>query len=90
MAEEDWEGTGLLVANLGIDQPPSERRDLFPGNTERFAARAGHGLLTTSQLYEALRRDQAGELDRSSFYRAIIDGAGVIALREPTCNTDEQ
>jgi hypothetical protein len=47
------------------------------------ARRVSHVRSRVVQLYEALRRDQLGELDREAFWNAIFRAAGEVNLPEP-------
>ena len=79
----EWESKGLLIACLRNEESPEARTGLFPDNAAKFAARAGICLMTTTQLYEALRRDQLGELDRDAFFATIFETDGACKLPEP-------
>src|SRR5262249_36368166 len=74
--DEDWNGKGVLIANLKLDPPPPERGDLFGSNAEAAARRVGLAILTTTQLYEALRLDQLGQLDRREFWDEVFNAVG--------------
>jgi hypothetical protein len=78
----DWESKGVLIACLKNETHPRARRDLFPDNCVKLATRTGICLMTTTQLYEALRRDQLGQLDRESFFAAIFDANSICDLPE--------
>ena len=78
----DWPSKGILIACLQNETPPGERRDLFPDNCVAFAERTDICLMTTTQLYEALRRHQLGELDADAFFETIFSTHGVCDLSE--------
>lgn len=80
MADEAWDGKGILIANLRLNEPPGDRSDVVAPNALAFAQRVGISILTTSQLYEAIRLDQEGALDREAFWSAIFDASGLVFL----------
>lgn len=79
----EWESKGLLIACLRSEQSPEARTDFFPDNAVKFAARAGICLMTTTQLFEALRQDQLGALDRDAFFATVFETDGVCEVPEP-------
>jgi hypothetical protein len=80
MADEGWEGKGVIVANLKLSEPPDTRDEVVAPNALTFAKRVEIGILTTPQLYEALRRDQEGTLDRHEFWEAVFSANGLVGL----------
>jgi hypothetical protein len=73
---------GVLIANLLIESRPRKRSDVFPPNAVRLAETTGTCLMTTTQLYRALREHQAGQLDTSEFFTMIAETSGVCTLPE--------
>lgn len=82
VANEGWDGKGLLIANLFNNEPPSERRDIFPRNAVQTAERFDQCLMTTTQLFRALRSNQRGALDVQEFWDAIFGTVGICTLPE--------
>ena len=83
MADEGWDGKGIIVANLKLGQPPRERSDLVAPNALAFAETVGICIVTTPELYEALRKHQAGALKADAFWDALAAARGVTALPVP-------
>jgi hypothetical protein len=86
--EEGWEGKGIVVANLKLGERPDQRQDLIAPNAKKFAESSEMAVLTSTQLHEALRRDQLGELDRDAFWNAIFRASGQVDLPEPKLDAD--
>jgi hypothetical protein len=82
MAEEEWEGKGLLIANTYCGDPLEQRGEPFPQKSSRSAKRFGQCLLTTTQLFCALCSHQRGELDAEAFWDTIFETDGVCSLPE--------
>jgi hypothetical protein len=80
MAEEAWDGKGLIVANLKFEESPRERDDPIAPNALAFAQRTGIAILTTSQLHLALRQVQEGNFVAAEFWDAVFAGQGLIEL----------
>jgi hypothetical protein len=80
---EGWDGKGMIVANLKLSDAPPVRSDLVAPNAVAFAERVGICILTTPQLFEALRRQQDGELDAKSFWDVAFATSGLAALPDP-------
>lgn len=86
-AETDDPGTdfkGLFVANAHRDAPVDERSESYDINAAKLASRWGLALITTTQLFQALRNDQKGELDREAFWDAVFDANGIVTVDDPT------
>lgn len=82
-----WEGKTILVGNALRDVPPSERAETVADNAAKFAARHGTVIVTTGQIFEALRRLQHGEGGSTSeFWDALFCTNGVSDL--PTVAPD--
>jgi hypothetical protein len=80
IAEEGWEGKGLLVANTYCGDPIGKRGEPFPPNCVGAAERFGQCLMTTTQLFRALCSHQCGELDVDAFWNILFDTNGVCPL----------
>ena len=80
--EESWGGKAFIVANLKLDLPPEERDEPFGAQALSTAERAEISILTTPQLYEALRLHQLGELDRDGFWDEVFRAHGRCDLPE--------
>jgi hypothetical protein len=80
IAEADWEGRGILVANAHCDLAPDARPDPFPDNCIRFAERMGLCLVTTTDLFGVLRQHQHGQLDLEEFWSKVMSTSGVAKL----------
>jgi hypothetical protein len=78
----DWTSKGVLIACLENEKRPGDRSRLFPANCVAFAERAEICLLTTTQLFEALRRHQLRELDVGVFFETLFRTSGVCSLPE--------
>jgi hypothetical protein len=63
--------------------PLEERGEPLAPNAATAAENGEVALVTTAQLYEALRREQEGELDTDGFWTAIFEASGVASLPEP-------
>lgn len=78
IADEEWEGRGLLVANLKLGLPPDQRTDIVPDNALRAAQRYSICILPTPLLYEALREKQAGTLDMEAWWDRLFACSGLL------------
>jgi hypothetical protein len=78
--DEGWEGKGVIIANLKLDQPPVERTELYGSEALAAAERSGIAILTTSQLYEALRQNELSTLDSSAFWDEVLTASGPCSL----------
>lgn len=74
----------LIVGNAHCETPPSERGEPLAPNAKSYAENSGVALLTTVQVFEALRRKQRGEFDEAAFWRAVFDAKGEIMLPHET------
>lgn len=73
---------GILIANAFRDQPPANRKNVYASNALENAARDSLALVTTTQLFLALHRKQAGELDLKVFWDILMTTAGPCKLPE--------
>jgi hypothetical protein len=79
---ENLHSKGILVANTYCADPPMQRKEPYPDNCIRAAEQLGICLITTTQLFGALRRHQKGELDLAQFWNTIFDAEGACSLSE--------
>ncbi len=77
---EGWEGKTILVANAHRDVAPDARPGSTADNAARFAERTGAAIVTTVQIYEALRQQQIGDYDAAGFWDALFDADGLVQL----------
>ena len=90
LIEEEYESKGLLIANLKLTEPPSERKQVFPSNCVGRAERVGICLLTTTQIFAALQSYQNGNLNLKEFWDTLYQTNGVCALPEPQITLDNE
>lgn len=83
--DPDWDGIGILIANPYCGTDPVGRRtnDCFPDEAMRAAKLFRHTVLSTCQLYEAVRAKQAGTLDEDAFWDEVFSGATLPSLPSP-------
>lgn len=81
---ENWDSKGILIATLYCGVPPEQRGqfELFPTNCISAAQRSKQCLMTTTQLFYALRSHQRGELDLEAFWNNVFNTNGVCTLSE--------
>ncbi len=79
IAMEQWEGRGLLVVNAHAHQPPAQRRTSFTDEAVEIAERFDVGLVTTEQLFTAVRDAQRGTFDQERFWESVMTAEGVSA-----------
>jgi hypothetical protein len=84
IAEEGWNGKGLLFANLKLEEPPDQRLDLVAPNALAFAQRVGIAIVTTAQVHEALRELETGTFDSEAFWDTLFSTNGSVALTQST------
>jgi hypothetical protein len=73
----------LIVGNPHCDKPLEERGEVLAPNAARYASNGGVAVVTTSQVFEALRQKQAGAFDEAHFWKTVFDTNGVAELDEP-------
>ena len=78
MAEEEWDGKGIIVANLKLDLPPNERNDVVAPQALKFAERVGIAILTTHELHAAIEEVQRGSFDVKSFWDRVRSAKGLL------------
>lgn len=82
--KEGQEYMPLIVGNPDCDKRPEERGDVLGPRAETYARNMDVALVTTLQVFEALRQKQAGTFDEGRFWRIVFDTAGAADLEEPT------
>ena len=82
VANEGWRSKGMLIANMHCADPPSQRQHPFPDNCVRTAEQFGLCLITTTQIFQALREHQRGGVDLAAFWDTIFATNGVCPLPE--------
>jgi hypothetical protein len=70
------------VAGRNREASASQHAGPVPDNCVRLSERFGYCLVTTSQVFNALRAHQRGELDVEGFWQTIFDTSGVCPLPE--------
>ena len=73
---------GLLVCNLQCNLPPAQRVNIFPRNCVIAANNTKICLLTTTQIYNAIRANQSGTFSRKKFWDTISLAEGPCGLPE--------
>lgn len=79
IAMEQWEGRGLLIVNAHADVPPQQRRTAYTDEAVELAERFDVALLTTEQLFTAVRDAQRGTFDQDRFWETVMTAEGVAA-----------
>lgn len=70
----------LVVGNAHCETPPGERGEALAPNAKTYAENSGVAFLSTLQVYEALRRRQAGSFDTGFFWRSVFEATGAVEL----------
>jgi hypothetical protein len=73
----------IIVGNPFCGTRPDERGDPLGPNARAYAENGGVVLISTLQLYEALRQTQQGTFDEEAFWQAIFDSTGTVDLPVP-------
>jgi hypothetical protein len=73
----------LIVGNPFCEMPLHERGAPLAPNATQYAENGDVGLVTTAQLYEALRRHQNEDFDQPVFWQTVFAARGVAALPKP-------
>ncbi len=82
IANEKWQGKGLLIVNLQCDEDPRKRKDCIPPNCVEAARTFDIAIITTAQLFHALVLNQKGALDREAFWNRLFSAGGLSDLPE--------
>jgi hypothetical protein len=83
IADENLECKGILIANAFVDTPLYERTRACEENAARVASRFEVAILTTSQLFFAIRQQQRGELDVEEFWSIVMGSNGLCGIPDP-------
>jgi len=70
----------IIIGNPHCGTPPPQRGEPLAPNALEYARNADVALLTTVQIYEALRRHQEGHFDEAGFWSAVFAAKGVVGL----------
>jgi hypothetical protein len=73
----------LIVGNAHCETPLEERGAPLAPNAERYAINGSVAVVTTAQLFEALRRKQAGSFDEATFWKTVFESNGLARLPQP-------
>jgi hypothetical protein len=73
----------LIVGNPYCDRPLEERGDVLAPNAATYARNGGVGIITTAQLFEALRQKQSGTFDAGRFWETVFAASGDVRLDQP-------
>jgi hypothetical protein len=73
----------IIVGNPHCDLPLDQRGATLAPNAATYAANGGVAVITTIQLFEALRRKQAGTFDAASFWNTVFASAGAVEAEGP-------
>jgi len=76
----------LIVGNPHCSKPLDERGETVAPNAATYASNGGVAVVTTAQLFQALRQKQAGTFDEARFWKTVFETSGVADLDEPTPN----
>lgn len=68
----------LVVGNAHCETQPSERADPLAPNARDYARNSDVAVLTTVQVYEALRKHQEGNFDEAAFWKAVFSARGTV------------
>lgn len=80
---DDIEYKPIILGNPYCEVAPGERGEPFSPPAKTYAENGGVALVTTVQLYEALRQKQVGELDENAFWKSIFEAKGLADLPSP-------
>jgi hypothetical protein len=73
----------LIVGDPYCDRPLEERRDVLGPNAATYARNGGVRIITTAQLFEALRQKQSGTFDAGRFWETVFAASGDVRLDQP-------
>jgi hypothetical protein len=75
--------TPLIVGNPHCDTPLEERGEILAPNAADYARNGNVAVVTTAQLFEALRQQQAGTFNESRFWATVFETSGAAQLDGP-------
>jgi hypothetical protein len=78
--DDGREHKALIVGNPFCERPLGERENPLAPNAATLARNGRVALVTTSQLYEALRKQQAGSFDEGVFWDRVFAAIGLAEL----------
>lgn len=84
ITDEELEPKGILIVNAFVDLPVTERGSPTTENSTRLATRFDVAILTTSQIYYALREEQMGIFDSHHFWDEVMTTSGLCSLPSTT------
>jgi len=70
----------IIVGNPNFEARPQERNEPLAPNGLEYARNGDVALLTTIQIYEALRQHQLGEFEVGKFWDAVFAAKGVVEV----------
>jgi hypothetical protein len=73
----------VIVGNPNCDLPIGDRGDPLAPNALQYAERGEVALVTTAQIYEALRQQQRGDFDEGLFWERVFGASGNADLAYP-------
>lgn len=68
----------LIVGNPHCDTSPPERGDPMAPNALDYARNSGVAVLTTVQVYKALRQRQEGSFNEETFWKSVFTADGLV------------
>lgn len=74
----------LIIGNPHCEKALEERGDVLAPNAATYARNGAVAVVTTTQLFEALRQKQTGTFHEARFWKAVFETSGVAQLDEPT------
>lgn len=80
MLHRGWHGKGLLLGNAFYGTSPQLRPDSFPPNCVRAAEQFGYGLISSTQLFQAIALHQNQQLALTQFWAALFNSSGICPL----------
>jgi hypothetical protein len=70
----------IIIGNPHCEMTPPQRGEPLAPNALEYARNTNVVLLTTVQIYEALRRHQEGDFDEATFWNTVFAAKGVVRL----------
>jgi len=89
IADDGWDGRGLLVANTHRTRAPHDRPVAIDPNLEKTALKFDQSIITTSQLFQALADVESGKLTTEAFWAAIATARGRVDLPDAAPSDDD-
>jgi hypothetical protein len=82
-------GEGVGHIDVGTPERSAAARMALAPNAANYARNGGVAVVTTIQLFEALRQNQAGTFNETPFWKTVFETTGVAELDERTCRRHE-